>query len=117
MNLWIRSQDSTKIVNCNDIAIKAESEDAKTVRGYTIVGYFDKETEYEELGFYISLKSALMVLDKIQTRIAVLNTFEMFDCKNDIMAGIFQQIIPNSDLTSAAYPFQMPLDLGDYNEK
>lgn len=66
MELWIRSQDKEKLVKCNDIAIMTDSEDGKNIRGYKIVGYFDKNTEYEELGFYTSKKRALEVLDKIQ---------------------------------------------------
>ena len=56
MNLWIRSQDREKIVNCNDIV----------VNGNSIIGYFDKDTEYEELGTYKSKERALEVLDEIQ---------------------------------------------------
>lgn len=66
MELWIRSQDKEKLLKCNDIAIAADSEDGKTIRGYKIVGYFDKNTEYEELGFYASRIRALEVLDDIQ---------------------------------------------------
>ena len=60
MNLWIRSQDREKIVNCNDIV----------VNGYSIIGYFDKDTEYEDLGNYKSKERALEVLDEIQNKIA-----------------------------------------------
>ena len=60
MNLWIRSQDGEKIVNCNDIV----------VNGYSIIGYFDKDTEYEDLGNYKSKERALEVLDEIQNKIA-----------------------------------------------
>lgn len=49
MNLWIRSQDGEKIVNCNDIV----------VNGCSIIGYFDKDTEYEDLGTYKSKERAL----------------------------------------------------------
>ena len=66
MELWIRSQDREKLLNCNDIAIASDSEDGKTIRGYKIVGYFDKNTEYEELGFYTSRTRALKVLDEIE---------------------------------------------------
>ena len=66
MKLWIRSQDGEKLVCCNDIAIATDSEDGKTIRGYKIVGYFDKNTEYEELGFYTSRTRALGVLDEIE---------------------------------------------------
>lgn len=67
MELWIRSQDKEKIVKCNDLVIKTESEDGKTIKGYSIVGYFDKETEYEELGLYSSKHQALNILDEIQS--------------------------------------------------
>lgn len=66
MELWIRSQDREKLVKCNDIALTTDSEDGITIRGYKIVGYFDKNTEYEELGFYINKKRALEILDEIQ---------------------------------------------------
>lgn len=66
MELWIRSQDKEKIVKCNDLLIKTESEDGKTIKGYSIIGYFDKQTEYEELGFYSSKAQALNVLNEIQ---------------------------------------------------
>lgn len=66
MDLWIRSQDRTKLICCNDIAITTYSEDGKTIRGYKIVGYFDKNTEYENLGFYTLRERALEVLDDIQ---------------------------------------------------
>lgn len=69
MELWIRSQDKEKLVKCNDIAIATDTEDGKTIRGYKIVGYFDKQTEYEELGFYTLYSRALEVLDEIQRQI------------------------------------------------
>lgn len=73
MELWIRSQDREKLVKCNDIAIAVDSEDGKNIRGYKIVGYFDKETEYEELGFYVSKERTLEVLDEIQKYILLPN--------------------------------------------
>lgn len=61
MNLWIRSQDGEKIICCNDIAIATDNE----YKIYKIVGYFDKNTEYEDLGFYLTKERALEVLDEI----------------------------------------------------
>ena len=72
MELWIRSQDREKLVKINDIALTTDSEDMKTIRGYKIVGYFDKNTEYEELGFYTNKKRALEVLDEIQEKIRMI---------------------------------------------
>lgn len=68
MELWIRSQDKEKLIKCNDIAISTDSEDGKTI-GYKIVGYFDKNTEYEELGFYSSKTRALEIIDEIQSKL------------------------------------------------
>ncbi len=73
MELWIRSQDKEKLIKCNDIAIATDTEDGKTIRGYKIVGYFDKQTEYEELGFYTLHSRALEVLDEIQYKIQCMN--------------------------------------------
>lgn len=69
MNLWVRSQDKEKLLKCNDIAISNnvinERESIK-FKGYKIVGYFDKNTEYEILGTYETKERAIEVLDEIQ---------------------------------------------------
>ena len=72
MELWIRSQDREKLVKCDDIVIRKLlfDETAKKKYDYSIVGYFDKETEYEILGFYKTKERALEVLDEIQTEIS-----------------------------------------------
>ena len=72
MDLWIRSQDRKILVKCNEIALTTDSEDIKTIRGYKIVGYFDKNTEYEELGFYTNKERALEVLGEIEKKIVLL---------------------------------------------
>lgn len=68
MELWIRSQDREKLVKCNDIAIKSflYNEIPKDEWCHSIVGYFDKETEYEILGSYKTKERALEILDEIQ---------------------------------------------------
>lgn len=63
MSLWIRTQDKEKLVNCNDIAIAYDVDH----EGYKIVGYFDKQTEYEKLGYYKTKERALEVLDEIDS--------------------------------------------------
>ena len=69
MDLWIHSQDKEKLLKCNDIAIERnmiyEMETIK-FKGYKIVGYFDKNTEYEVLGIYETKERAIEILDKIQ---------------------------------------------------
>lgn len=57
MDLWIRSQNKEILMKICDIAIDKNK----------IVGYFDKETEYETLGIYSSKERALEVLDEIQS--------------------------------------------------
>lgn len=56
MDLWIRSQDKEKLVKCNDIVVNDDC----------IIGYFDKDTEYEDLGTYETKGRAIEVLDEIQ---------------------------------------------------
>ena len=68
MNLWVRSQDKEKLLKCNDIAISNNMiNEGKSIKfkGYKIVGYFDKNTEYEILGIYETKERALEVLDEI----------------------------------------------------
>ncbi len=77
MELWIRSQDREKLLKCNDIAISNNMiNEIETIRfkGYKIVGYFDKNTEYEDLGIYKTKERALEVLDEIQNYILLPNT-------------------------------------------
>lgn len=72
MDLWVRSQDKRKLLKCNDIAVEQNMIDQKEIikfEGYKIVGYFDKNTEYEELGIYATKERALEVLDEINEHI------------------------------------------------
>ena len=77
MNLWIRSQDKEKLLKCNDIVINNHRYDTINehgnrimhFKGYEIIGYFDKNTEYEILGTYETKERALEVLDEIQALI------------------------------------------------
>lgn len=79
MELWIRSQDKEKLVKCNDIAIATDAYGGKTIRGYKIVGYFDKQTEYEELGFYTLHSRALEVLEDINAYKDAMYMLELSD--------------------------------------
>lgn len=82
MDLWIRSQDRKKLINCNDITLRIKDTELTfdeimnfninnpKVWECEIVVYFDKNTEIEILGKYNSEKRALEVLDEIQNYIA-----------------------------------------------
>lgn len=91
MELWIRSQDKEKLVKCNDIAIKSflYNEIPEDEWCHSIVGYFDKEAEYEILGSYKTKERALEVLDEIQSKLT----------PNFKINGSYQEM----DLTVKAY--------------
>lgn len=85
MELWIRSQDREKLLKCNDIAISNNMiNEIETIKfkGYKIVGYFDKNTEYEDLGTYETKERALEVLDEIHKCIV---DKEVLDGNNNIL--------------------------------
>ena len=81
MKLWIRSQDKEKLLKCNDIAIlknMINEEESIKFKGYKIVGYFDKNTEYEKLGTYETKERALEVLDEIEKLIKPITIFQNY---------------------------------------
>lgn len=69
MELWIRSQDKKTLGKFNDISIRRFI-DEDTLYSYQVVGYFDKDTEFEVLGEYRSFARSLEVLDEIQNILA-----------------------------------------------
>ena len=117
MNLWVRSQDKEKLLKCNDIAISNnminERESIK-FKGYKIVGYFDKNTEYEILGTYKTKERAIEVLDEIQN---ILNPKYILDTSSIKPDGniykengmIFQDYSANAEIKElSTYVYQMP---------
>ncbi len=110
LNLWIRSQDREKLVKCDDISIAIDSK-----KGYKIVGYFDKNTEYEELGFYIMKTRALEVLDEIQ-KIISQKYLIRFDNNLQKVAdfldvgGVYLSASGNADIRNinGTYVYEMP---------
>lgn len=102
MNLWIRSQDREKIICCNDIAIAIDNE----YKIYKIVGYFDKNTEYEDLGFYLTKERALEVLDEIEERIMIINTISLV--KDNVSLIAYKNALSEEKIKGIGYPYQMP---------
>lgn len=82
MDLWIRSQNGENLIRCNDIAIQ----------GNRIVGYFAKETEYENLGIYESKERALEVLDEIQELLEPVHVTEISKKEGIIGANILYEM-------------------------
>lgn len=64
MKLWIRSQDKEILCKCDDIAYRELNKGNDNE--CSIVGYFNKNDDYEQLGIYKSKERALEVLDEIQ---------------------------------------------------
>lgn len=62
MELWIRSQDKTKLVKAKNILIKFETEEVLMSTYHTILIYNDDEV----IGIYETKERALEVLDEIQ---------------------------------------------------
>lgn len=92
MNLWIRSQDKEKLICSNDISIAPITEYGKTIKGYKIVGFFDKNTEYEELGFYDSKERSLEVLDEIQELLGSVHIADLLKREGIIGANILYEM-------------------------
>lgn len=63
MDLWIRSQDRTRLIKINNLEY-VEYQDV-----HSINGYYTNEVDNCDLGIYSSKERALEVLDEIQIRI------------------------------------------------
>lgn len=109
MELWIRSQDKEKLLKCNDIAIlknMINEEESIKFKGYKIVGYFDKNTEYEKLGTYETKERALEVLDEIEERIMLINTINLAKDTDSLIAC--KNALTKEKIKGLSYPYQMP---------
>lgn len=87
MNLWIRTQDKTTLINCYEIYI-SEQQKRYFIRA--------KETSHI-LGSYNTFGRALEVLDEIQNKINLINLGHDFGS-------------PMIDLKNPTYIYQMPKD-------
>nr|DAZ10814.1 MAG TPA: hypothetical protein [Caudoviricetes sp.] len=111
MNLWVRSQDKEKLLKCNDIAISNNMiNDGASIKfkGYKIVGYFDKNTEYEILGTYKTKERAIEVLDEIEEKIILINTINI--AKDTVSLIAYKNALPEEKIKGLGYPYQMPKD-------
>ena len=100
MNLWIRSQDKEKLISCNDIVINNHRYDTMNehvnrimhFKGYEIIGYFDKNTEYEILGTYETKERALEILDEIQELLESVHITDISKKEGIVGANIFYEM-------------------------
>lgn len=117
MDLWIRSQDKEKLLKCNDISMPNNMiYEVGTIKfkGYKIVGYFDKNTEYENLGTYKTKERALEVLDEIQDILKPKYILDASSIKPDgnfyeENGMIFQKYNANAEIKElSTFVYQMP---------
>ena len=100
MNLCIRSQDKEKLISCNDIVINNHRYDTMNERGnrimhfkgYEIIGYVDKNTEYEILGIYETKERALEILDEIQELLESVHITDISKKEGIVGANIFYEM-------------------------
>ena len=81
MDLWIRSQDKEKLLQVNDICVENKR----------IVGYFDKQTEYEDLGIYATRERALEILDEIENFKDATTIINLADKKSDLIIELIKK--------------------------
>ena len=109
MELWIRSQDKEKLLKVNDIGISnnAINEGGSIkFKGYKIVGYFDKNTEYELLGTYETKERAIEILNEIEERVMLINTISIVKDRYSLIAC--KNALPEEKIKGLSYPYQMP---------
>lgn len=100
MNLWIRSQDKEKLISCNAIVLNNHRYDTMNehgnrimhFKGYEIIGYFDKNTEYEILGTYETKERALEILDEIQELLESVHITDISKKEGIVGANIFYEM-------------------------
>ena len=82
MDLWIRSQDKTKLVKADEVKIEREYID------FNDTEIFHINTAYDELAEYPTKERALEVLNEINNLLrntitdSMLNTFKIFNGEN-----------------------------------
>lgn len=90
MNLWIRSQDKTKLMRPINLEVISVTDSTE----YAIISFSEMVGDVT-LGFYKSKERALEVLDEIQTKINLINL------GNDLGG-------PMIDLKNPGHVYQMP---------
>ena len=102
MELWVRSQDRTKLVKSNYLSLFLSD------TNWFI--YTDTETgEPFSIGKYKTEERALEVLDEIEERICMLQTIELTK-GNEIMIKAYNNAMGEDKMKGLGYPYQMPME-------
>lgn len=102
MDLWIRSQDKTRLSKINSLQY-GEYQGAHYINGYCI-----NEVDNIDLGIYATKERALEILDEIHERIMIMNTFKLIGIQNEKIAMSFLSVFNEEKLKGIAYPYEMP---------
>lgn len=97
MELWIRSQDKSLLIKCNSVGVDYKSIQVNFEDG---VGFV--------IGEYQTKERALEVLDEINERIMIMNTFKLIGIQNEKFAISFLSVFNEEKLKGIAYPYEMP---------
>lgn len=96
MDLWIRSQDKTTLLKVDEINL------------FELESFCRLETPTCVLGDYKTKERALEVLDEINERIMIMNTFKLIGIQNEKIAFSFLSVFNEEKLKGIAYPYEMP---------
>lgn len=97
MELWIRNQDKTRLTMVNDLYLVHDENNACDYIGSNMVGHLAK---------YTTPGRALEILDEIDERIMLLNTFSIAKDRDTLLA--LKNALPEEKLQGLAYPYEMP---------
>ena len=99
MELWIRSQDRTRLTKIDDLYLVHDDNNFCDYIGNTRVGHLAKYTKQGR---------ALEVLDEIEERISLLNTMCLVHDNNSLIS--FKKAIGADKIKGLSYPYQMPIE-------
>ncbi len=107
MELWIRSQDKTRLIKVSNVQYTYRKGDLYSdVRGKHYIGtYYDN---LEILGEYASKERAIEVLDEIEERIMLINTINIAKDTDSLIAC--KNALPKEKIKGLNYPYQMPAE-------
>ena len=102
MELWIRSQEKESLLKIENISIDNEN----WILGNLISDDNKSICDYWKLGHYETKERALEILDEIDERIMLLNTFSIAKDRDTLLA--LKNALPEEKLQGLAYPYEMP---------
>ncbi len=97
MELWIRSQDKTTLINTRRIDVDDNN---------IIIWDEGRYASEIYLGIYKTKERALEVLDEIEERIMLINTINIAKDRDSLIAC--KNVLTEEKIKGLNYPYQMP---------